>query len=232
MPGPLPDACGFERVKERGKQCRAVGDRGIDHLALARSPRFQDPADDAERQHQTAAAHVAEEHRRRPGLSARSRTQRKGTRECEVVEVVARRLAQRSTLAPPGHATINEARIAHETNVRTEPIALHDTRAKSLDQRVRAIDQAQRSGRSGWRLEVERNRALAAIEQCIATQVEKKETSRVFGLAALRSITRTSAPKSASIIDAKGSGPDAGEFDNPNTLQRSHCYLRISQPTN
>src|SRR4249920_2012547 len=116
MSGPLPHACGLERVKERGEQRRAVRDRGIDDLPLARSPRLQDAADDAECQHQTAAAHVAEEHRWRPGLSARSRAQRKGTRKREVVEVVARDLGQRSALTPAGHAAKNKARVTVETN--------------------------------------------------------------------------------------------------------------------
>src|SRR6266496_5975396 len=121
-------------MKDRRQQRRAIGDCGIDDLSFLRRSRFENRTDNAEREHEPAAAHVADERRRRPRLSAWWRAERERAGECEVVDVVARRVGERPCLAPARHAPVDELGIARETDVGTEAVALHDAWAEPLDQ--------------------------------------------------------------------------------------------------
>ena len=53
---------------------------------------------------------------------------------------------ERAGLAPAGHATVDQARIARQTFVRPEAEALHDAGAEALDQHVSAFNQFENEG--------------------------------------------------------------------------------------
>lgn len=105
---------------------------------------------------------------------------------------------QRPSLAPARHAAIDQPEISPCAIYRPQAQALHDTRAEALDEAVRRLDQTQHRLDSRRLLEVEDDRVPAAIEN-----VEPAAAAR----ASTRSMRRTSAPMSASIIAAKGAAP-------------------------
>ena len=143
------------------------------HLALARALRFEDAAHDAERHEHAAAAEVADEVDRRRRLAARAAEVRERTGERDVVDVVAGGLRHRTVLAPAGHAAVDELRVAGEADVGTEAEALGHARPVALDQRVGLLDQPQHQLDAFGVLQVDADRAPAAVQRLEVRLVER-----------------------------------------------------------
>src|SRR4029077_17313605 len=91
-----------------------------------------------------AAAEIADQvqgrYRRTIGLADR----RQHTGQRDVVDVVPGDMGDRPVLTPAGHPAVDQPRVTLEADVRAEAEALHDSRAKPLDQRISLVDEAQR----------------------------------------------------------------------------------------
>jgi len=89
------------------------------------------------------AAEVADQVERWDGLLfGADRGQRAGHRD--IIDVMAGGLRQRAFLPPPGHAAIDQLRVARQHHVGPEPEPLHHAGAKTFDQRIGIGQQVQR----------------------------------------------------------------------------------------
>ena len=68
---------------------------------------------------------------------------RERARERDVVDVVAGGVGERTVLTPPGHAPVDELRVAGEAHVGPEPEALGHSRPEALDEPVGLLDHPQ-----------------------------------------------------------------------------------------
>ena len=68
-------------------------------------------------------------------------------------------------LTETGDAAINQPRIDPAQRVKPEPETRHDARTELLDQHVGALDQRRQPGERIGRLEVDGDRAFAAVQQ-------------------------------------------------------------------
>ena len=130
-----------------GRQQRgAVGHRGVHHLALARRFGLEQRAHQTKAQQHAAAAEVADvvQRHRRFFTAWADGVQRAG--QCDVVDVVPRRVRQWAGLAPTRHAAVNQARIECQTSLWAQAQTLHHTGAKTFDQGVRFGDDFQHCG--------------------------------------------------------------------------------------
>ena len=158
----VPQAGARHAVDAAQQQRRAVDHRGVDHLALARLLRLEQAAHHAEGQQHAAAAEIADQVERRDRLVlAADGMQRAGERD--VVDVVAGRLGERAFLAPAGHAAIDQLGIAREADVGPEAQPLGDAGAERLGHAVGLLDQAQHDLDAFLLLQVDRDRAAAAV---------------------------------------------------------------------
>ena len=66
-------------------------------------------------------------------------------REGDVVDIVARRLGHRALLAPPRHASVNEARVPFQADIRAEPETFHHARAEAFEDNIGLRDKVERS---------------------------------------------------------------------------------------
>ena len=212
-----PETFRLERVGHRHQQGDAVGHRGVDDLAAPGALSLQERADDAEGQRHRAAAEIAEQvERRRRRLSRADRVQRAGERD--VVDVVAGGLGERPALAPAGDAPEHQLGIARQADLGPEAEALHHAGAEALDQRVGAVDQLERGRRRFRLLQVERDRAAAAIEKAAALE-------RIERVAAGRRLAVDAHDLGAHVGEqhsGEGRRPDAGHLDDLEAGQRTH----------
>ena len=85
-----------------------------------------------------------------------------GTREGDVVDVVAGGLRIRAFLAPAGHPAVDEARVAGEAVVGADTETLGDPRPEALDQAVGGLDEPHHGLDALRGLHVDADRATAA----------------------------------------------------------------------
>jgi hypothetical protein len=127
------------------------------------------------------------------------------------------RARQRSGLAPAGHPAVDQRRPQPQQLVGPEAQAFHDTGPEPLQQDVGPLDQRPHDGEVVGVLEVERDRALAAIQQrrrpegadqsaACAPPVDADDVGAQVGQQHAAERTR----------------PQPGELDDPYPLQRSH----------
>ena len=198
----------------RHEQRGAVDHGGVDDLALAGAARLDDPADDAEREEHPAAAEVADHVERRGRLVAGPTEVRERAGERDVVDVVARGVRHRAVLAPPGHPSVDEARVAGEAGVGTDAEPLGDARPEPLEERVGRLDEPQHG--------------LDALGCFRSTPTERRLRSRTgtppgskpCSTDSTRWMRRTSAPRSASIIAGERARPDPDELHHLHRGQR------------
>ena len=99
------------------------------------------------------------------GLLAGPAEVRERAGERDVVDVVARGLRHRTVLAPPGHAPVDELRVAGEAHVGAEAEALGHAGPEALEQRVGALDELQHELDALGVLQVDADRAAAAVQR-------------------------------------------------------------------
>src|SRR5580658_3175605 len=157
---------------------RSVADGGVDDLSLPGLAGAENRRDDAESEIDGAGI-IADEIERRARRRARAADRMKGAADGDVIEIVARRLGERPLLAPPGHAPVNEARIAGEKRPRAETEPFHHARSKAFNERVRLVDETQRRLDALLPLEVERERFSAAQQEVVARRFRHAEAARL-----------------------------------------------------
>ena len=144
----------------------AVDHRGVDDLPDAAGARLvhrrQQPGHQVERAGEVADQ--VERHRRRP-VGRPERAQ--GTGGGDVRDVVPGLRGVRPVLAPAGHPAVDEARRSRMALRRADAEAFGDAGPEALDEQVGARREVEAAGDVRGRLEVQRDRALAAPEQVL-----------------------------------------------------------------
>src|SRR5215831_20665722 len=138
-------------------------------------------------------------------------------RKRDVVEVMARRLRERSLLAPAGHAAEDELRIACEAVIGTEAKPLHHARPKSFDERVGGAGKAQHEVDALPLLEIDGDCVPAAVQDLEAGMARKAEATRLLAVDAQHG--------GAEIGEQHGAhrcGADACHLDDLESCKRSH----------
>ena len=130
-------------VHHRHEARRAFAHRRIDDLPPPGGARFVKCAGDAECQIDGAAAKIANQIERWRWPLALATDRMQGTRQSNVIEIVASGLGQRPVLPPAGDTAVDEAWIACQANIGAQPEALHHARTESLNQRVGFFDQGE-----------------------------------------------------------------------------------------
>jgi hypothetical protein len=142
-----------------------------------------------------------------------------GRRTGDVVEIVSGGLRQRSALSPACHAAVDQFRIARQAGIRPEAEAFHDSGPHALDQCVGTVDQAQHGIDRPRIFQVQRQRTLAAIEDGVLAHVE-----RIAGFAAGPLDHDDVGPHVGQQHAAEGPRPDAGDFDDADSVENSHLH--------
>ena len=124
-------------------------------------------------------------------------------------------LRQRTVLSPTGHAPVDKLGIAGEHDIRTEPVALHDTRAEAFDQTIGLLHQLQGGFDIGRILEIQADGATAAAHH--------------IGSASWLAVARTVNPDNicAHIREqhaAERPRTDPCKLNNPDTVQWPACH--------
>ena len=141
----------------------------------------------------------------------------------EVIQVVPGGVRQGAALAPAGHAAVDQGGVALKAGFRTQSEALHDAGTETLYQHVRALHQAQHHVYAFRALQVQGDRLFAAVEKRRVATLAYRGGIRVGTGAFHQHHLR---PQIGEHHTRDGAGADAGDFNDFNTLQRSHAYLR------
>jgi hypothetical protein len=139
------------------------------------------------------------------------------TGERDVVDVVAGGMRERAFLAPSGHAAVDEPGIALEALVGAKPEALGHAGAKSFDEGVGPLDHPQHRLDRFGALEIERDRAAAAIEQ-VEFGAGRDSQARVGGAVDPHHVGAHVGKQHR----AHRAGTDSGQFDYAVARQYSH----------
>ncbi len=211
--------CGMQGEQQVHQVGAAVYHGGIDHLSATATLNVEDSGEEPHRQIERAAAQIADQRGRGQRRLARFAGVPQGAGKRDVVEVVPRSLRQRARLSPARHAAVDQLRIARQADIRPEAEALHDAGAHAFDQCVGAVDQAQHGIDSPRIFQVQRQRTFATIEDGILAHVE-----RVAGLAAGPLDHDDVGPHVGQQHAAEGPRPDAGDFDDADSVENSHLH--------
>ena len=211
--GVRPAAGRLEAVEHRHQRGRAVAHGAVDHLPLAGFAGADHPGHQPEGEVEGAAAEIAHQVQRRDRFFPRADgVQRAG--DGDVVHVVAGGLGVGPELAPAGHPAIDQLRIALQGHVRTETQALHHPRPEALEGGVGLLDQLQADLDGGRLFQVQRHRAAPA-----AGDVGLGPAPAALSIDAHHIGAQVRQQHAA-----ERSGPDAGEFDDLQTRQRSLAH--------
>ncbi|MNN16389.1 hypothetical protein D3C81_1295250 [compost metagenome] len=90
-----------------------------------------------------------------------------GTGDGDVVEVMPGDRRQRAVLAPAGHASVDQFRIALQANHRAHAQPLHHPGAEALDQHVGLVDQTQQHIHRPRFARVDANTAAATTDHAV-----------------------------------------------------------------
>ena len=146
------------------------------------------------------------------------RVQRAG--QCDVVQVVARRMRQRALLAEAGHTAIHKTGVMFVAGRGAKAQPFGHTRAKSLDQHIGAGHQLHQGSNPAGRLKVQCDRTAAA---CVHVKARRQRQAQAAGLGAVdaHDIGAQVGQQHA----AHRRRADTGEFDHLQSVQRSHAPL-------
>src|SRR5690606_22138752 len=121
----------------------------------------------------------------------------------------------RPFLSPPGHAAVDQLRVAGEADVGAEAETLHDTGAEALDQAVGALDQVEDDGDAVLALQVDADAAPAAIQQVRRGPLRTADALGAVDAQHLRAHVRQH-------HRAERTGADARDLDDPNAFEWTH----------
>ncbi len=128
---------------------------------------LQQSAHDAEGEHHAAAAEVGDQIEGRDRRLALAADGRQGSRQGQVVDVVAGEVGLRPALAPTGHAAVHQPGVAFEAWLGPDTEPLRHAGPEALDQRVGLRHQGQDRRHTVGMLEVDRDRTPAPVEQVL-----------------------------------------------------------------
>ena len=167
--------------EHRHERCGSVDHCGVDHLTAARPLRLKEPANDSVGEEHSTATEVADEIEW--GDRARSTTGdvRKCATESDVVNVVAGCLGVRAGLAPSGHSTEDEFRIALVTHIGADTESLHHARPKTFNQSVGSFDEVEKNRNTFRVFEVEGD-ALSTPQQHITYRSRRSGFHRLCSI--------------------------------------------------
>ena len=143
-----------------------------------------------------------------------------GAGEGDVVDVVAGGLGVRAVLAPPGHAPVDELRVAGEAVVGADAEPLGDAGPEALHDDVGLLDQREHRLDAVGALEVDADRAAAAVEHV---------GRRRLGVAAHDLAGPVDADDVGAHVGeehgAERARADPGDLEDGDALQRSHGVM-------
>ena len=158
------------RGKRLGREHRQPRERAVEHravhqLALARPLTLAQRDEDPHRRHQGPAAEVGDLAGGLDRWAAGLAGQPQQPVEAEVVHVVARAVAVGAVLPVAGDGAVDQARVLEAQTLIADSQALQHPGAEGLQQHVGVADEAQEGVASPVGLEVEADRALAAVQR-------------------------------------------------------------------
>jgi hypothetical protein len=132
-------------------------------------------------------------------------------------------VGQRPFLAPAGHASVDQARIAFETNFGTETEAFHHTRSKAFDDHVGLIDESQYDLDAFGFLQIDTDASTTTGEHISGrlAGISTANAIRAIDPNDLRTHVREHHP-------AKGTRADARYFQDLDARQGSVCHFVVS----
>ena len=211
LPPILPLPHRMEGQVHRLQQRAAIGHRGVDHLAFAGLAGMQHRSQHAHREQHGAATEVGHQVERRHRAAFGSTDGVQGPRQREVVQVVTRGVRERAALPPPGHATVDQPRVARQAGLGAQAQALHHTGAEALDQHVGRAHQAQGGRTALGPTEVERHRAAPALQH-VAGRIEQRRLGAAAG------------PVDAQHVGAQVGQQHAAERRRPHGRELDHAH--------
>jgi hypothetical protein len=131
---------------------------------------------------------------------------------------------QRAALAPAGHASVNQPRIAREHRIGPQAQALHHAGTEALDQRVGLARQFERGLHAAGRFHVQGDRAPAAHGHVVPALAVHAQVRR------LRAVDHQHVGAHVGQHHAaERAGPDGFEFDDLDTGERAHgcAFARV-----
>jgi hypothetical protein len=198
---------------------RTVDHGRIDHLTLARTRRLQQRRHHAEGEQHPPAPEIAHQvqrrHRRRIGPAHGPQR----TTDGDVVDVMAGPRGQRTVLAPPGHAAVDEGPVPDKTGIGPDAQPLRHAGTESLDESVGPFDQAQHELDRFGVLEVDPHRGTAPGQEVPMARIRGRGT---FGSAGGRPLEADDLGAGVSQHHGReGAGPDPRQLDDLDTAERS-----------
>jgi hypothetical protein len=211
---PVPHPVVLERPHARHHHRGAICHAAIDDPAPAALPRRQQGRDEPERQHHAATAVVADQVQRRRGWMPFRADRGEQAAERYVVQVVPGLVRQRAGLSPPGHAGVNQRRIARHQHLRPKAQSLRHAGTEAFDQTIRGLNELRDDLDAFRLLEVQRDGTARAQEDVAVLRLAQ-------GIAAPRPVDADHfRPMVGKHHSAKRSGADTGQFDHPQPLKR------------
>ncbi len=205
-------------MEHRHQRRGSVHHGGVHHLALARALALEERAGDAVGEQHAAAAEVAHQVERRHRRLAAAPDRLEGARQRDVVDVVPGGVGHRAVLPPAGHAPVDEARVAGQADVGSEPEALHHARTEALQDRIRLLDQLEDELDAVRVLQVDAHRAAAPVQHVEGRPV-RGHRGHVLGAVETQHVRSHVREHHG----AERSGADACELQDPDSLERSHA---------
>jgi|GEM_PF-1773525 hypothetical protein len=193
----------------------SIHDGGIHDLSFPRFTGAKDGGEQADCQIERATADVADEsgrcHRKRTRFA--SIPERAG--QCDIVDVVAGGLRERSILPPTSHPAEHERRIAIEANIGSKTQPFHYTRTHALDDRMAVLNKIEDVLDRCGLLQIEGYKSLTAIENRLTAKVDRIP---------IRDNTIDNYNVGSKICQqhsAKWRWTDTGNLDDPDTSERT-----------
>ncbi len=147
---------------------RALGHRDVEVRAAAGALASEQRAEDRGRAPQRAAGEIRDLHAGHRGRPSGGTAHREHARERDVIEIVAGAMRVRPGLAVAADRAHDDLRVLRRQRRVAEAELVHHAGTKALDDDVGALDHRQQRVALRRHLEIERERALAAVDREVA----------------------------------------------------------------
>lgn len=163
----LPATGRHHAVDHGGEVGGAVHDRGVHDLPLPRRPGVLESGEDADDEIERAARVVAHEVGGDGRALVRPADHAEGAGDGDVRDVVSGAGGERAVLAPAGHPSVDQLRVAGQALPGPDAETLGDARAVALDEDVGPFDQVEDAAGAVLGLQVDQYGALVAVGQVV-----------------------------------------------------------------
>jgi hypothetical protein len=219
---------------------RAVGHRDVDDLALARAVALAQRGEDREGGHHGAAAEVGDLAGRLDRRPVGVTGEPEQPDEPEVVHVVARAVAVGPVLPVAGDRAVDDAGVDLAHRLVADAEAVEDTGAKRLEHDVGFAHRAQERLAPHVALEVQANRALAAVQRqeerglrrVLDAVVERRPGAQVVAHSRVLDLDHVGAEVGEQ-QRAEAAGEQAAEVEDADAFERElrHAAARLDTPS-